>query len=59
MPEWVVPLLVFIALAGFIGFAFRQGMKVKPDKNNPDNWPGVGGGQSSEDGSHHGFDGHS
>jgi hypothetical protein len=59
MPEWVVPLLAFIALAGFLGFAFRQGMKVKPDKDNPDNWQGVGGGQSSGDGSHHGFDGHS
>jgi hypothetical protein len=56
MPNWVGPLLVLCALAGFIGFAFRQGTKVKPDKDNPDNWtmdPGGG------DGSHHGFDGHS
>jgi hypothetical protein len=58
MPEWVVPLLAFIALVGFIGFAFRQGMRVKPDKDNPDNWQSSGGGQSSADGSHHGFDGH-
>jgi hypothetical protein len=54
MPNWVVPLLAFIVLVGFIGFAFRQGMKVTPDKNNPDNWPSSGGGQSTGDGSHHG-----
>jgi hypothetical protein len=54
MPNWVGPLLVLCALAGFIGFAFRQGTKVTPDKDNPDNWPPGGG-----DGSHHGFDGHS
>jgi hypothetical protein len=55
MPNWFFPLLALIALAGFIGFAFRQGMKVKPDRDNPDNWPSSGGGS---DGSHHGFDGH-
>jgi hypothetical protein len=42
---------------GFIGFAFRQGMKVTPDRDNPDNFPTGGGGKS--DSSHHGFDGHS
>jgi hypothetical protein len=40
VPNWVGPLLAFIVLAGFISFAFRQGLKVKPDKENPDNWPG-------------------
>jgi hypothetical protein len=35
----------FIWLAGFVGliafivFAFRQGMKVKPDPDQRDNWP--------------------
>ena len=58
MPHWVVPLLAFITLVGFIGFAFRKGMQVKPDKDNPDNWQGVGGGQSPGEGSHQGFDGH-
>jgi hypothetical protein len=55
MPNWVGPLLVLIGLVTFIGFAFRQGTKVKPDKDNPDNWQNPGGGQSSGgDGSHHG-----
>jgi hypothetical protein len=39
MPNWVVPLLAFIVLVGFIGFAFRQGMKVTPDRDNPGNIP--------------------
>jgi hypothetical protein len=58
MPDWVVPLLAFLALVGFIGFAFRQGMRVKPDRDNPDNWQSSGGGQSpGDDGSHQGFNG--
>jgi hypothetical protein len=56
MPNWIGPLLALVTLVGFIGFAFRQGMKVKPDRDNPDNFP-TSGGQS--DSSHHGFDGHS
>jgi hypothetical protein len=56
MPNWIGPLLALVTLVGFIGFAFRQGMKVKPDRDNPDNFPTGGGGQS--DSSHHGFDGH-
>jgi hypothetical protein len=43
MPNWIGPLLALLALTGFIGFAFRQGTRVKPDKHNPDNW------QSGED----------
>jgi hypothetical protein len=43
MPNWVVPLLAFIVLVGFIGFAFRQGMEVTPDHGNPDNIPPGGG----------------
>jgi hypothetical protein len=58
MPNWVGPLLALIVLVGFISFAFRQGMKVTPDKDNPDNWHSGGGGQSTGDGSHHGGDGH-
>jgi hypothetical protein len=58
MPTWLLPLLAFCAIAGFIGFAFRQGTKVKPDKdNNPDSWSGPTGGGGG-DGSHHGSDGH-
>ena len=54
-PNWVEPLFALIGLVGFISFAFRQGTKVKPDKDNPDNWQSYSGGE----GSHHGFDGHS
>lgn len=56
MPNWLGPLLVFCLLVGFIGFAFRQGTKVKPDgSGNPDN--SVGGPDNSM-GGHHGSDGH-
>jgi hypothetical protein len=48
-------LLALVVLAGFVGFAFRQGLKVTPDKDNADNQ--YGGGPTG-DGSHHG-DGHS
>jgi hypothetical protein len=49
MPNWIGPLLALIALTGFIGFAFRQGTKVKPDRENPDNWQS-GEGTSGSDG---------
>jgi hypothetical protein len=29
MPDWLLPLICFVGLAAFIGFAFRQGTKVK------------------------------
>jgi hypothetical protein len=38
-------------IAGFIGFAFRQGTKVKPDKTNTDNWERFGGPPDSHTGS--------
>jgi len=38
MPGWLLATICVIALAGFIGFALRQGLKVKPDRENPDNW---------------------
>jgi hypothetical protein len=56
MPSWLLPLLAFCALAGFIGFAFRQGTKVPPDRNNSNFGPSQNDGQV--DGSHHGSDGH-
>ena len=59
MPNWVGPLLVLIAFIGFIGFALRQGTKVSPDRmdNGGSDLPGIGGGDSSDGGSHgsHGF----
>jgi hypothetical protein len=38
-----------VLLIGFIVFAFRQGMKVKPD-DRPDRGPSVGTGDGSADG---------
>ena len=43
MPNWVIPLVALIVLVGFIGFAFRQGMKVAPDYGNRDHLPPGGG----------------
>jgi len=57
MPGWLLPLLGFCAIAGFIGFAFRQGTKVSPDRNNTNFGPSQNDGQV--DGSHGDFDGHS
>jgi hypothetical protein len=54
MPGWLVPLLAGSFLTGFIVFAFRQGTKVHPDRENPDNWTTGGGGGGNE--SHGGFD---
>jgi hypothetical protein len=34
MPSWFVPLVCLVALVGFIWFAFRQGAKATPDRNN-------------------------
>ena len=39
MPSWLLPLLAFCAIAGFVGFAFRQGTKVPPDRNNTNTGP--------------------
>jgi hypothetical protein len=38
-PHWLIGLVIFVVIGGFIGFAFRQGEKVKPDRNkDPDDW---------------------
>ncbi|MCC8962538.1 hypothetical protein H8A95_09500 [Bradyrhizobium sp. Pear76] len=36
MPDWILAPICVAALGGFIWFAFRQGFKVKPDKDNRD-----------------------
>lgn len=39
IPHWLIGLAIFGGLAAFVGFAFGQGLKVKPDRNkNPDEW---------------------
>jgi hypothetical protein len=55
VPHWLLPLFAGSFLIGFIAFAFRQGTKVHPDRNNNDNWT-YGGGDS--DASHGGFGDH-
>jgi hypothetical protein len=49
-------LAIFAGLAAFIGFTFRQGMRVKPDRDkNHDEWTGsAGGGPPSDDSGHSG-----
>jgi hypothetical protein len=34
MPDWILGLIGLAALTGFIGYAFYQGTKVRPDPNN-------------------------
>jgi hypothetical protein len=54
IPAWLVPLAAFVLIGGFIAFAFRQGLRVKPDRN-PDNWPpDATGGSWPPDGGHPG-----
>jgi len=53
MPNWLPPLLALMALVGFIGFAFRQGTKVKPSGDAH----GEHGVWTGGDGTHHGTDG--
>ena len=51
MPQWLLGLLGFAALAGFIGYALRQGTKVTPDRNNSNLGPSSNEGYSgSSDG---------
>ena len=45
MPDWVGPLLALVVIIGFIGFAFRQGTKVKRDPNNANFGPSQNDGQ--------------
>jgi hypothetical protein len=34
MPNWLGPLLALVLLVGFLGFAFRQGTKTKPNDDD-------------------------
>jgi hypothetical protein len=55
IPHWAIGLAIFAGLTAFIGFAFRQGMQVKPDRNkNPDDWSHTGGGPPSDGSGHFG-----
>jgi hypothetical protein len=53
IPHWLGGLVIFASVAVFIGFAFRQGMRVKPDRNkDPDEWTRSTGGGPQSDGGH-------
>jgi hypothetical protein len=55
IPHWAIGFAIFAGLTAFIGFAFRQGMQVKPDRNkNPDDWSHTGGGPPSDGSGHFG-----
>ena len=59
IPHWLIGLVVFAALAAFISFTFRQGLKVKPDQDKDhDEWTRSAGGGPPGDGGFSG-DGHS
>ena len=39
IPHWLISLGIFAVLGAFIAFAFRQGQKVKPDRDKDlDEW---------------------
>jgi hypothetical protein len=57
VPTWLGPLLALLLLVGFIGFALRQGTKVKSDKDASDSGTGtewLGGDKSSAGDGHSG-----
>lgn len=39
MPDWLLAVICLAVLVGFIGYAFYQGMKVSPDRNNANTGP--------------------
>jgi len=41
MPDWLIPLICLVVLVGFIGFAFRQGLRVRPDPDKRNDWTAV------------------
>jgi len=56
IPHWLIGVAIFAGLAAFIGFTFRQGMRVKPDRDkDPDEWTrSAGGGPPSDYSGHSG-----
>jgi hypothetical protein len=51
MPDWILAPICVVVLFGFIGYALRQGTKVKPDRNNSNFGPSQSsGGSGSSDG---------
>jgi hypothetical protein len=51
IPHWLIGLAIFAAVGAFIGFAFRQGQQVKPDRNKDHNdWSRQTGGGGPQPG---------
>jgi hypothetical protein len=50
MPDWLLAPICLIALLGFIGYAWHQGMKVPPDRSNSNFGPSQSSGGSGTDG---------
>jgi hypothetical protein len=39
VPHWLIGPAIFAIIGAFVAFAFRQGQRVKPDKNkDPEDW---------------------
>jgi len=38
IPHWLIALVIFCGLAGFIAFAFRQGQQLKSDADTKQHW---------------------
>jgi hypothetical protein len=61
MSDWILAPICVVVLVGFIGYAFRQGTKVTPDRNNSNfdpSFPGSDGNSGdggSADGGGHSF----
>jgi hypothetical protein len=53
MPNWLLALICLIAIIAFVGYAFYQGTKVKPDENNRNVGPNHAGQGLSDGGDGH------
>lgn len=51
MSDWLLAPICLVILLGFIGYAYYQGMRVSPDRNNSDFGPGWPGGPGDNSGS--------
>jgi len=51
MPDWILAPICLVILFGFIGYALRQGTKVKPDRNNSNFGPSFTGSDGDSGGS--------
>ncbi len=54
MPDWLLAPICLVGLLGFIGYAYYQGMGVRPDRNNSNFGPSNNGGGSGASDGHSG-----